>query len=55
VNEIHALPPPIDIGRSGYVRKEKRFARPSTTRDKGPKKKVKKKIPYQILKTSKLN
>jgi hypothetical protein len=43
VSEIHAPPPPIDSGRHGYVQREKIFAKPSTTRNKASKKKVKKK------------
>jgi hypothetical protein len=55
MNEIPTPPPPIDNGSLGYVKKEKIFIRSSTTKSKAPKKKVKKKIPYQILRTQKKN
>jgi hypothetical protein len=42
VSEIHALPPLVDSGRPGYIQREKRSTRPSTTRNKAPKKKAEK-------------
>jgi hypothetical protein len=39
---ILAPPPPINNGSLGYIRREKRFVRPSIARNKAPKKKVKK-------------
>jgi hypothetical protein len=39
MSEIRVPPPPIDSGGHGYVWKEKRFAKPSTTRNKASKKK----------------
>ncbi len=49
MNEIHALPPLVDSGRPGYVRREKRSARSSIVRNKAPKKKAEKK--YSLSKT----
>jgi hypothetical protein len=42
MNEILALPPPIDNGRLGYVQREKRSIRLFVTKNKALKKKVKK-------------
>jgi hypothetical protein len=53
VREIRVLAPQVDSGRPCYVRREKRSTRPSIARSKAPKKKAKKKIPYQRLKTLK--
>jgi hypothetical protein len=55
VNEIPAPPPPVHNGMLGYVQKEKIFAKPSTTRNKAPKKKEKKKIPCHRFRPSKLS
>jgi hypothetical protein len=42
VAEIPILPPPIDSGKLGYIRREKKFTRPSISKNKVSKKKAKK-------------
>jgi hypothetical protein len=55
MNEIHVLQPLVDSGRPSYIQREKRSTRPSTTKSKAPKKKERKKIPYQTFRTSQLS
>jgi hypothetical protein len=42
VSEISILPPLIDSGRPGYIRRERKSTKPSIVRSKVAKKKVKK-------------
>jgi hypothetical protein len=44
MSEIPPLPPPMDNGKPSYVWRDKRFAKPSTTKDKTSKNKGKKNI-----------
>jgi hypothetical protein len=53
MNEIPPYRPPMDNGKLGYVWKDKRFARPSTTRDKASKNKGKTNISLSKIQNTK--
>ncbi len=49
MSEILPFQPPMDNGKLGYVQKDKRFARPSTIKNKASKKRGKKNISFSKI------